>query len=40
MSDTILRIIPADPSYIPDEIRQSEARDLFQELFNQESVEF
>ena len=40
MSDTILRIIPTNPSYVPDEIRQSKAHNFLQKLFNREDVEF
>jgi hypothetical protein len=40
MSDTFLRIIPTNPSYVPDEIRQGKARNILQKLFDREDAEF
>jgi hypothetical protein len=40
MSSTILKIIPANPAYVPDKIQQDKAKVFLAELYKDKEIEF
>jgi hypothetical protein len=40
MSSTVLKIIPTNPSYVPDKIQQDKAKIFLTKLFKNEQIEF
>lgn len=40
MSSTVLKIIPTNPSYVPNKLQQDNAKDFLTKLYKKEQIEF